>query len=395
MNVFSKPVFAITATTQQGLEPLLAAELKALGATHITQHNRAVGYQGNWEILYRSNLWLRTALRVMVPIARFKVTGERDLYEELRRINWETYLKVDQTLAVDSIVKSDFFNHSQYVALKTKDAIVDEFRDKYGKRPSVDITWPDVRINIHIFKDDCTVSLDSSGESLHRRGYRADANLAPLNEVTAAALIQLSGWDGKGIFLDPMCGSGTILIEAAMFAKNMAPGLLKKRYGFETWNHFDAALWQTLKDEAYKAIQETDTKFIGSDKVFKVTEIARNNVMLAGLDEDIRISNKQFEEQKPPAEGGIVIMNPPYGERLPVAEINAFYKSIGDKLKKDFQGYKVWILSSNKEAMKNIGLATYKKYTVWNGPLECKFHGYDIYAGSKKSSGNVILNEQI
>jgi putative N6-adenine-specific DNA methylase len=387
MNVFSKPLFPITATTQQGLEPLLAAELKLLGATHITQHNRAVSYQGNLEILYRSNLWLRTALRVMVPIARFKVTGERDLYEELRRINWETYLKVDQTLAVDSIVKSDFFNHSQYVALKTKDAIVDEFRDKYSKRPSVDVENPDVRINIHIFKDDCTVSLNSSGDSLHRRGYRADANLAPLNEVTAAALIQLSGWDGKGVFLDPMCGSGTILIEAAMFAKNMAPGLLRKKYGFETWNNFDAALWQTLKDEAYKAIQETDTKFIGSDKVFKVTEIARNNVMLAGLDEDIRISNKQFEEQKPPAEGGIVIMNPPYGERLPVAEINAFYKSIGDKMKKDFQGYKVWILSSNKEAMKHIGLATYKKYTVWNGPLECKFHGYDIYAGSKKGGG--------
>lgn len=395
MNIFSKPLFPITATTQQGLEPLLAAELKLLGATHITQHNRAVSYQGNLEILYRSNLWLRTTLRVMVPIARFKVTGERDLYEELRRINWETYLKVDQTLAVDSIVKSDFFNHSQYVALKTKDAIVDEFRDKYSKRPSVDVENPDVRINIHIFKDDCTVSLNSSGDSLHRRGYRADANLAPLNEVTAAALIQLSGWDGKGVFLDPMCGSGTILIEAAMFAKNMAPGLLRKKYGFETWNNFDAALWQTLKDEAYKAIQETDTKFIGSDKVFKVTEIARNNVMLAGLDEDIRISNKQFEEQKPPADGGMVIMNPPYGERLPVAEINAFYKSIGDKMKKDFQGYKVWILSSNKEAMKHIGLATYKKYTVWNGPLECKFHGYDIYAGSKKGGGSNTSNSQI
>lgn len=395
MNIFSKPLFPITATTQQGLEPLLAAELKLLGATHITQHNRAVSYQGNLEILYRSNLWLRTALRVMVPIARFKVTGERDLYEELRRINWETYLKVDQTLAVDSIVKSDFFNHSQYVALKTKDAIVDEFRDKYGKRPSVDVENPDVRINIHIFKDDCTVSLNSSGDSLHRRGYRADANLAPLNEVTAAALIQLSGWDGKGVFLDPMCGSGTILIEAAMFAKNMAPGLLRKKYGFETWNNFDAALWQTLKDEAYKAIQETDNKFIGSDKVFKVTEIARNNVMLAGLDEDIRISNKQFEEQKPPADGGMVIMNPPYGERLSVAEINAFYKSIGDKMKKDFQGYKVWILSSNKEAIKHIGLATYKKYTVWNGPLECKFHGYDIYAGSKKGGGSNTSNSQI
>lgn len=395
MNIFSKPLFPITATTQQGLEPLLAAELKLLGATHITQHNRAVSYQGNLEILYRSNLWLRTALRVMVPIARFKVTGERDLYEELRRINWETYLKVDQTLAVDSIVKSDFFNHSQYVALKTKDAIVDESRDKYGKRPSVDVENPDVRINIHIFKDDCTVSLNSSGDSLHRRGYRADANLAPLNEVTAAALIQLSGWDGKGVFLDPMCGSGTILIEAAMFAKNMAPGLLRKKYGFETWNNFDAALWQTLKDEAYKAIQETDNKFIGSDKVFKVTEIARNNVMLAGLDEDIRISNKQFEEQKPPADGGMVIMNPPYGERLSVAEINAFYKSIGDKMKKDFQGYKVWILSSNKEAIKHIGLATYKKYTVWNGPLECKFHGYDIYAGSKKGGGSNTSNSQI
>lgn len=384
MNIFSKSHFPITATTQQAIEPLLAAELKSIGATHITQHNRAVSYQGDMELLYRSNLWLRTALRIMVPVAKFKVTNDRELYEEIRRIEWTEYMDVNQTFAIDSIVKSDFFNHSQYVALKAKDAIADEFRDRYGKRPSVDVANPDVRINIHIFKDDCTVSLDSSGDSLHRRGYRADANLAPLNEVTAAALIQLSGWDGKGVFLDPMCGSGTILIEAAMFAKNMAPGLLRKKYGFESWNNFDAALWQTLKDEAYKAIHETDTKFIGSDKVFKVTEIARNNIMLAGLDEDIRVSNKQFEEQKPPEQGGVVIMNPPYGERLPVAEINAFYKSIGDKMKKDFQGYKVWILSSNKEAMKNIGLATFKKFTVWNGPLECKFHCYDIYAGTKK-----------
>ncbi len=377
-------LFTITAKTQQGLEPLLANELQKIGATQISIHNRAVSYKGDKTVLYKSNLWLRTALRILVPVAKFKVTNERELYEEVRRIDWTNYLDVDGTLAIDGIVKSDFFNHSQYVALKTKDAIVDEFRDKFGKRPSVDIVNPSLRINIHIFKDDCTISLDSSGDSLHRRGYREEANMAPLNEVTAAALILLTEWNGEGVFMDAMCGSGTILIEAAMKAKNMAPGLLHKKFGFESWKDFDAELWENIKQDAYKAIKETETTFIGSDKVFKVTEIARHNVMLAGLDEDIRISNKQFEEQKPPAQGGIVIMNPPYGERLPVEEINAFYKAIGDKMKKDFAGYQVWILSSNKEALKHIGLATSKKFTIWNGPLECKFHRYDIYAGSKR-----------
>ncbi len=380
--------FSITATTQQGFEPLLAKELETLGAKNIQPHVRSVSYKGDLELLYKSNLWLRTALRVLVPIARFKALNETDLYEEVRRIDWTKFLDVEQTIAIDSIVKSDFFNHSQYVALKTKDAIVDEFRDRFGKRPSVDVANPDMKINVHIFKDDCTISLDSSGDSLHRRGYREDANMAPLNEVTAAVLIQLSGWDGKGVFIDGMCGSGTILIEAAMFAKKMAAGLLRKNFGFFSWKNFDKQLWEQLKTEAYKSIEETDTTFIGGDKVFKVTEIARQNVELAGLDEDICISNKQFEEQKPPAQGGIMIMNPPYGERLAVNEINTFYKAIGDKMKKDFQGYQVWIISSNKEALKNIGLATSKKFTVWNGPLECKFHRYDIYAGSRKEKLN-------
>lgn len=384
-------LFTITAKTQQGLEPLLAKELQNIGATQISIHNRAVSYKGDKAVLYKSNLWLRTALRILVPVAKFKVTNERELYEEVRRIDWTKYLDVDGTLAIDGIVKSDFFNHSQYVALKTKDAIVDEFRDKFGKRPSVDIVNPSLRINIHIFKDDCTISLDSSGDSLHRRGYREEANMAPLNEVTAAALIMLTEWNGEGVFMDAMCGSGTILIEAAMKAKNMAPGLLRKKFGFETWKDFDAELWENIRQDAYQSINETETTFIGSDKVFKVTEIARHNVMLAGLDEDIRISNKQFEEQKPPAQGGIVIMNPPYGERLPVDEINAFYKAIGDKMKKDFASYQVWILSSNKEALKHIGLATSKKFTIWNGPLECKFHRYDIYAGSKRKPAEQAL----
>lgn len=376
---------SMVAKTQYGLEEVLANELRALGATNVEAHNRAVSFEGNKEILYKVNLHVRTALKILIPITKFKASDERDLYEEIRRIEWSDYLDVDGTLAVHTSLRSDIFTHSQYISQKTKDAIVDGFRDKFGRRPSVDIHHPDLSIDIHIFNDLVTVSLDSSAESLHRRGYRGENTLAPINEVTAAGMILLSGWDGTGAFVDPMCGSGTLLIEAAMYAKNIPANMLRKQFGFERWKNFDAPLWKKVKAEAVAGIKETETVFVGSDKTFKAIDIARGNVERAGLDEDIRLSNKRFEEVNPPkVENGLVMINPPYGERLPIEEISAFYKEMGDKLKKDFDGYNAWIISSNKEAMKRIGLAASKRLTLYNGALECKFHKFELYKGTRK-----------
>lgn len=383
--------FNIVAKTQQGLEPLLAAELEQLGATNIELHKRAVSFDGDKALLYRANLCLRTALRILIPIHRFEAVNEQELYNGIQEVNWEEYMDVNGTLAIEASTNSDLFNHTQYISQKTKDAIVDQFREKFGVRPSVDIIKPDLRLNLHIFQHQCTLSLDSSGESLHRRGYRADANLAPLNEVTAAALILHSGWNGEGVFMDCMCGSGTILIEAAMFAKNIPPNINRERFGFEGWKDFDAELWKKVKEEALAGIRETNARFIGNDAVFKVIEIARNNARKAGLDGVIELTNKRFEEQTAPApeNGGIVIMNPPYGERLDVGEIGAFYKMMGDKFKQEFSGYDVWILSSNREALKKVGLAASKRLIVWNSQLECKFHKFEMYRGTKRTDKEV------
>lgn len=385
MYSFQQKTFNMVATTQQYLEPVLVNELLNIGATDVEKHNRAVSFTGDLGVMYRANLCTRTALKVLVPFVKFKARNERDLYEEIRRIDWETYLDVDGTLAVHTSLSTDYFNHSQFVSQKTKDAIVDRFRDKFGRRPSVDIADPHLSIAVHIVRDEVSISFDSSAESLHRRGYRTEQTLAPINEVTAAGMIMLTGWDGKGAFVDPMCGSGTILIEAALYAKNIAPGLFKKRFGFMHWKNYDRKLWESIVAEARANIRETDTVFIGSDKTFKAIEIARANATRAGLDEDIRLSNKRFEEVKPPqGVAGLVVMNPPYGERLPIEEIGPFYKEIGDKLKQDFDGYTAWIISSNVSALKKVGLAASQRLTLFNGPLECKYYKFDLYKGSKR-----------
>jgi putative N6-adenine-specific DNA methylase len=385
MFLLNQPTFNMVATTQQYLEPLLAEELRTLGATDIAQHNRAVSFTGDLRVMYKANLCARTALKILVPYYKFNARNERDLYEEVRRIEWEKVLDVDGTLAIHTSLNTPLFNHSQFVSQKTKDAIADYFRAKFGRRPSVDLTLPDLSLTVHIVRDEVTISLDSSAESLHRRGYRTEQTLAPINEVTAAGMILLTEWDKKGVFIDPMCGSGTLLIEAALYAKNIAPGLFKKQFGFMRWKNFDKALWQQCVEEAKQAIVETDVVFMGSDKTFKAIEIARANVSRAGLDEDIRLSNKRFEEVKPPANStGIVLMNPPYGERLPVEEVEAFYKQIGDQLKKYFSGYQAWIISSNVAAMKRIGLAASKRLQLFNGPLLCKYHKFELYQGSRE-----------
>lgn len=390
MTMMLPESYRMIAKTQFGLEEVLAKELAQLGAGNIEKHNRAVSFTGNKELMYRANLYLRTALRILIPLTSFKARNERDLYEEIRRIKWEDYLDVDGTLAINSSARSDVFTHTQFISQKTKDAIVDRFRDQFGRRPSVDLQQPDLSIDIHIFKHDVSVALDSSAESLHRRGYREENTLAPINEVTAAGMILLTDWNGRGNFIDPMCGSGTLLIEAAMYARNFPANRLRKEFGFHRWKNFDASLWRRIKDQSEEAIIEGEAAFFGSDKTFKAIDIARGNVTRAGLDEDIRLSNKRFEEVVPPAGGGLMIMNPPYGERLPVEEISAFYKLIGDKMKKDFKGYTAWIISSNIEAMKRIGLAASKRIPLFNGALECRYHRFELYDGTRKKTPDQV-----
>lgn len=379
----------MVAKTHFGLEEVLAEELRKLGAEEVEVLNRAVAFSGDKTLMYKANLCLRTALRILVPIHKFKAHNEETLYQGVQEVDWSNYLEVDDTLAIDTAVSSDFFNHSQYVALKAKDAIVDQFRERTGQRPSVDLNRPTVRLNLHVFKDECTLSLDSSGESLHKRGYRQDTNIAPLNEVLAAGLVLLSGWDGKSNFIDPMCGSGTILIEAAMYAINMPPGIHRISFGFMEWKDYDKALWEKIVEEAKGKIdQEYAYKIVGSDLSRKTADIAKANIEFAGLDEDIRISVAPFEEKEPPKGGGIMICNPPYGERLQKSDIDAFYKMIGDQLKKAYAGYDCWILSSNMGALKQVGLRPSRKITLYNGSLECRFLKYSMYEGSKKAKFN-------
>lgn len=376
-------LYQMVAKTQFGLEGVLAKELTNLGAQDVEEHNRAVSFKGDKGLMYKTNLYLRTALKVLVPVKKFIAGNEQQLYDEIKKIDWSQYLSNDGTMVVHTSLKSDYFNHSQYVSLKTKDAIVDQFRENTGIRPDIDLIRPDLSIDIHINSNEVTVSLDSSAESLHRRGYRSENTLAPINEVTAAGMILLTGWNGKGNFMDPMCGSGTLLIEAGLIAKNIPANMLRQKFGFETWKDFEPETWKKIKEEAVANIKESEANIIGSDKTFKAIEIARENITRAGLDEDIKVSNKQFDEVKPPEGGGIVIMNPPYGERLPIEEIDAFYKAMGDKMKKDFEGFQVWIISSNIAAMKRIGLAASKRLNLFNGALECKYHMFDIYKGTR------------
>lgn len=371
------------AKTQFGLEEVLVKELELVGAEEVEKHNRAVSFKGDMGMLYRANLCLRTALRVLVPIANFRARNEQQLYNGIQKINWSDYLDKDGRLAVRTSLKTDFFKHSHYVSLKTKDAIVDQFRDQFGVRPSVDLTYPDLSIDIHIAEDEVRVSLDSSGDSLHKRGYRTDSTLAPINEVTAAGMIMLTGWDGTGNYVDPMCGSGTLLIEAAMIARRIPPNLNRHQFGFERWPDFEERILKKERQEAQKQIRPLTATISGSDKTYKAIEITRENLRRAGLENDVKVSNLRFEECKAPEGGGIMIINPPYGERLPIEEISAFYKMMGDVMKKEFEGYDVWIISSNADAIKRVGLAPSKKFKLFNGALECKYYKYEIYKGTR------------
>jgi putative N6-adenine-specific DNA methylase len=376
--------FRLIAKTTSGLENVLAAELANIGATNIEVLQRAIAFDADKRLMYKANYTIRTALRIIKPISTFIARTEDQLYDKVNQIHWQNYLTEDQTLAIDAVVSGKFFTHSHYIALKTKDAIVDQFRDRFGKRPSVDINDPHLRINIHISNDQCTVLLDSSGTSLHKRGYRTIVDKAPINEVLAAGLIQLTGWQGNSHFVDCMCGSATIPIEAAMFAMKIPPGYFRKEFGFMKWSDFDKDLWQEVVTQANQEICDFDFEIIGSDRSLKAVEIARENIRKAHLHKDIKLLRKPMDQLLPPQGGGVVIINPPYGERLEESDLVALYKNIGDAFKKNFKGYKAWVISSDIPVLKLVGLKPSRKLTVFNGPLECRFVCFDIFGGSMK-----------
>jgi len=369
----------LIATTMEGLEPVLVRELEALGAQDIAQLRRAVSFEGDLELQYKANYTLRTALRVLQPVHQFSAEHEKQLYHGVREIDWKQYLDVKGTLAIDPVVTSEFFKHSQYTALLAKDAIVDQFREQTGTRPDVNIEYPSLRIHLRIHKDQVYVSLDSSGDSLHRRSYRRDTVAAPLNEVLAAGMIGLSGWNGSTPFVDAMCGSGTLPIEAALMAINRPVQQLRERFGFERWPNFDSILWKKVKAEADAAEHTPAYPIIASDKDPRARNATSINVMAAGLERVVRIEKHPFEKFSPPDTPGTLIINPPYDERMSLEDAISFYKSIGDRLKHHWTGWDAWVISGHKEALKHLGLKTKHKIPLLNGAIECGFYHYELF----------------
>lgn len=377
--------YKMVAKTLYGFEPLLAKELKNLGAIDVKEGVRNVSFYGDKGFMYKANLGLRTAIKILKPIKTFKVLSEDELYKKVYAIDWSQYLSNKGSLAIDATVHSTRFTHSKFIALKTKDAIVDLFRNTTGFRPSVDLDFPDLRINVHIEDTVCTISLDSSGQSLHKRGYKTATNIAPINEVLAAGMLLMSGWDGLSDFIDPMCGSGTILIEAAMIACNIPPNLNKKEFGFEKWQDWDVDLFEKIEASLLSRIRGFDHKIIGYDKAPSAVHKALDNVENANLSEFISIEQQDFFKTEKNTEGHLhMVFNPPYGERLELLNLEEFYKDIGDTLKQSYPGTQAWFIVSNMEAIKNVGLRPSRKIKLFNGKLESRLLKYEIYEGTKK-----------
>lgn len=388
--------FELIAKTFMGLEPVLAKELTQLGANDIQIGRRMVSFSGNKELMYRANFQLRTAIRILKPIKHFKAKSADDVYDEVKKIDWSQYLSLDKTFAVDSVVFSDEFRHSKFVAYKVKDAIVDQFRETQGKRPNISVANPDIRLNMHIAEYDCTLSLDSSGESLHRRGYRQESVEAPLNEVLAAGMILMTGWQGDTDFIDPMCGSGTLPIEAALIAHNMAPGLFRKEYAFEKWPDFDKDLFDDIYNDDSQE-REYKHHIYGYDIDIKAVNTARLNVKAAGLTTTITIEEADFKNFTQPAEKSLLVTNPPYGERISTPDLLGTYKMIGERLKHQFLNNDAWVLSYREECFDQIGLKPSIKIPLYNGSLECEFRKYQIFDGKLKdfrSEGGIVKTEE-
>jgi len=375
----------MVAKTFFGFEEILAKELQLLGAQDVEQGVRMVSFKGDKGFMYKANLSLRTALKILKPIYYFRANNEAGLYKGISGINWSQYMNSNQTFVIDTTVHSDYFKHSQFVSQKSKDAIVDQFRNKSGQRPSVDKDYPDLRINIHIDKDQVSVALDTSGQSLHQRGYKTATNIAPINEVLAAGMLLLSGWNGQGDFLDPMCGSGTILAEAAMIACNIPANINRKEFAFEKWNDWDNELFDIVMDSLLKKVREFHYTIKGYDKAPSAVLKAKDNIKNANLDEYIKIEERNFFDTQKETSGPLhMLFNPPYGERLDI-QMERFYREIGDTLKQSYPGTNAWFITANLEALKFVGLKPSRKIKLFNGSLEARLVKYEMYEGSKRT----------
>jgi len=380
--------FLMLAKTFKGLEEVLAQELVELGANNVQIQRRAVSFTGDKRMLYTANFCLRTASRVLLPIATFKAKKADEIYEQVKTIDWAQYMTSKTTFQIDATVYSDLFHHSQFITYRVKDAIADWWMEHEGVRPNVRLTDPDLYINLHIAGDSITLSLDSSGESLHKRGYRVANTQAPINEALAAGMLLLAGWKGQSDIYDPMCGSGTLLIEAALIARNIAPGIYRKGFAFEKWANFDADLFEDVYSDDSRERDFTH-KIYGSDAGFYAVQTATKNVQSANLQHDIEIKQIRIEELRlaeKNTEGALVMMNPPYGERLSQDKnVLRLYQDIGSTLKHQFSGATAWIISSNEEALKCVGLRPAKRIRLMNGDLDCLFNQYVLFSGDRKT----------
>ncbi|MFG6385826.1 MAG: RNA methyltransferase [Muribaculaceae bacterium] len=378
--------FEMVAKTFQGLEEVLAEELRSIGAENVQPGRRMVGFEGDLEMLYKANLSCRTALRILKPFYKFRAGDADSLYEHAKEFDWSTLLSLDKTFSIDTVANSDEFKHTRFVTYRIKDAIVDWFKDRYGedKRPGVRLQDADVMINVHINGKDVTLSLDSSGESLHKRGYRVAQTEAPINEVLAAGIILRSGWRGDSTFIDPMCGSGTFLIEAALIAANINPGIYRKDFAFERWPDFDRDLFDRLYNDDSNE-RDVTCKIYGADISPKAIEIARANIKSAGVAKYIELERRAIASwTEAPKPAGVLITNPPYGERISAPDMDALYQTIGSKLKHVFVGYHAWVLGYRDEYFAKIGLAPSEKIAILNGSLECSLREYVIFEGDRK-----------
>ncbi len=375
--------FKIIVKTLSGLEEVLANELREIGAEEVEVSRRAVLCKGDLETIYKINMRCRTALKVLKPIHEFKADTTDKVYHAVRALDWEEHMDLGQTFAIDAVTFSDKFHHSKFVALRTKDAIADFFSKKYNKRPNVSVTNPDIMINLHIADDNCTLSLDSSGDSLHKRGWRVAQTEAPINEVLAAGILLMAGWKGQSDLYDPMCGSGTFLIEAAMIAKGIAPGLYRNGFAFERWKNFDSELFEQIyNDESIE--KDFEYRIYGSDQSSVALEIAERNIKNAGLGKTIELKNTSFQDLEVTSENAMFVMNPPYGDRLNPELLLELYQKIGDRLKHDFTGKTAWLISHKQECFNEIGLRPSQKINLLNGKLKCQLRQYETYEGSKK-----------
>jgi len=366
-----------------GLEPVLAEEIKKLGGRNVELKNRAVNCEGDLGFLYKINYSARTALKILVPILDFKAYNETKYYDKLFKFEWDEFMDVDQTFAIDSTVNSERFSHSQFMTFKMKDAIVDYFQNKYGKRPNIETRSPDIKFHLHIDRELVTISLDSSGDALFKRGYRREQGEAPINEVLASGMLQLAGWDGKGNFLDPMCGSGTLLIEAAMIAMDLPAQIFRKRFAFQNWKNYDADLFATIKQHRVDRIREFHGKIVGYDIDGRMLDAARTNVESAQMEDVIEIRREDFFNTKKELFPLLMVFNPPYDERISIND-DDFYKKIGDTFKTHYPNTLAWLISSDLEAVKKIGLRPSRKIKLFNGKLETRFLQYEMYEGTKK-----------